>query len=86
MSPAELVATVGEALFGPRWQTDLAGALGVSDRTMRRWAAGTDVPRVDVLTDLRRLVLSREDRLREVDNLIMSTNLTDFRAAGPRAA
>lgn len=31
---------VGEALYGPNWQTPLSEALGVADRTVRRWAAG----------------------------------------------
>lgn len=30
----------GEALFGPLWQTALSTSLNVSDRTVRRWAAG----------------------------------------------
>lgn len=39
------LATVGEALFGPLWQTPISQALDVSDRTVRRWAAGdTPVP------------------------------------------
>ena len=28
---------VGEALFGPSWRTALAAALGVGERTVRRW-------------------------------------------------
>ena len=39
MTP-DLLRETGEALFGPRWQCELARALGVSDRTMRRWANG----------------------------------------------
>ncbi len=38
-----LLARVGKALYGPRWQTDIARALGVSDRQVRRWASG-DAP------------------------------------------
>lgn len=49
----------GEALYGPRWQSDLARALGVSDRTMRRWAAGTHCPPPGVHADLLRLVEQR---------------------------
>jgi DNA-binding transcriptional regulator YiaG len=30
-------------MFGPLWQSDLARALSVNDRTVRRWVAG-DVP------------------------------------------
>jgi hypothetical protein len=33
---------VGEALYGPRWQSELARRIGVSDRSVRRWVAGTD--------------------------------------------
>jgi hypothetical protein len=41
----ELLARIGEVLYGPRWQTDLARALGVADRTVRRWSASpADVP------------------------------------------
>ncbi len=35
---------VGLALFGPAWQTALADALGVSDRTIRYWVGGKDIP------------------------------------------
>lgn len=40
MTPV-LLREAGEALYGPRWQSELARALGVSDRTVRRWAAGS---------------------------------------------
>lgn len=39
MTP-DLLREAGEALFGPRWQSDLARDLDVSDRTVRRWASG----------------------------------------------
>lgn len=39
MTPKTL-ATVGSALFGPTWQTRLANAISVNDRTVRRWASG----------------------------------------------
>ena len=34
----------GSALFGPRWQSEIGRALGVTDRTVRRWIAGDTVP------------------------------------------
>jgi len=37
----DLLREAGEALYGARWQSDLARDLGVSDRTVRRWAAGS---------------------------------------------
>jgi hypothetical protein len=39
MTPTEL-RTIGEHLYGPRWQTKLARALPVNPRTVRRWLAG----------------------------------------------
>ena len=36
--------TIGRALYGRAWQRDLAEAVGVSERTMRYWAAGRPIP------------------------------------------
>ncbi len=52
MSGALLLRETGEALYGPRWQSDLSRDLAVSDRTMRRWAAGTDDLPLGVAADL----------------------------------
>jgi hypothetical protein len=38
LDPDDLAAT-GRALYGPHWQGQLAAALGVGDRTLRRWLA-----------------------------------------------
>ena len=38
------IQTIGRALYGARWQTELAKTIGVSERTMRRWAAGQPPP------------------------------------------
>jgi hypothetical protein len=50
-----LLHEAGEALFGPRWQTEIAKALNVNDRTVRRWAAEPDTVPRGVSADLRRL-------------------------------
>jgi hypothetical protein len=39
---ALLLRQVGEVLFGPSWQTQLAATISVSDRSVRRWASGED--------------------------------------------
>ncbi len=39
MTPDELKAH-GQRLYGHRWQTKLAVAVGVAPRTVRRWAKG----------------------------------------------
>lgn len=53
-----LLREAGELLFGDRWQAALAEALGVSDRTMRRWVSGEnpipDGAWADVLNLLRK--------------------------------
>lgn len=36
-SNLDLLRFVGEALYGERWQSPLAGDLGVSDRAVRYW-------------------------------------------------
>lgn len=35
-----LLREAGEALYGARWQSDMAAALDVNRRTIRRWATG----------------------------------------------
>jgi 2-keto-3-deoxy-6-phosphogluconate aldolase len=57
----------GEALFGPLWQTRFAHALGVNDRTIRRWATGEIAIPVRVRTEL---VLLAEKRRQAVDEVI----------------
>jgi len=66
MTPATL-ATIGRALYGERWQTALAADLGVADRTMRRWAAGTSAMPSGLEADLRRLL---EERGAEIGRLL----------------
>jgi hypothetical protein len=57
--PVPLLVRCGRALFGDRWQTPLAEALGVNDRTMRRWVSGDAAIRTGIGTDLHRLLLER---------------------------
>ena len=40
MTPAALTAA-GRALYGPSWKRPLAGALGITERTLYRWLDGT---------------------------------------------
>lgn len=49
----------GEALYGPRWVTELARALDVNERTVRRWAAGTSPIPAGAYADLLRLTQER---------------------------
>jgi hypothetical protein len=41
MTSGELIRAVGEALWSERhWRAEMASALGVGDRVLRRWATG----------------------------------------------
>lgn len=39
LTETPLFVGAGNVLFGARWQADLAAALDVNERTIRRWAA-----------------------------------------------
>jgi len=54
-----LLREAGEALYGPRWQSDIARDLGVSDRTVRRWDAGQNAIPPGVWANIRALLKER---------------------------
>ena len=62
----DMLIKYGEALYGPRFATDLARDLGVSDRTMRRWLAGDTNPPEGILADLKRLARERIEALKSI--------------------
>ena len=63
MTPARLT-TIGRALYGERWQSSLARVLGVSDRTVRRWVAGSSPVPDGVWGELRELMRARAGEIR----------------------
>jgi hypothetical protein len=73
-APDSLLAQTGVALWGSRWQSDLARELGVSDRTVRRWVAGTETPRDGVYHDLARICRERSGALSEIANRLMQAH------------
>jgi len=61
MTPAHL-AQIGAALYGPRWKTEIARELDVSQRTVRRWSSGSyEIPEgiEEELGELRRSRIAR---------------------------
>jgi hypothetical protein len=56
---SKLLQDCGEALYGPRWQTDLARDLRISDRTMRRFVARADDLPPGLYLDILRLTQER---------------------------
>ena len=66
MTPA-LLSQAGQALYGPRWQSELGRDLDIDDRTMRRWVAGDSPVPSGVTVDLLRLLTQRAA---DIDDLI----------------
>lgn len=62
----ERLRELGEALFGPRWQTDVSRALGVTDRTVRDWVSGKTEVRDRILVELLAHARERERELEEI--------------------
>lgn len=59
----ELLIRTGVALYGPRFQRELAAALGVNERTVRRWVAGDTSTPETIENDLKKLVKERSAML-----------------------
>lgn len=62
-SEMSLLHEAGEALYGPRWQSDLARDLGCNLRTVQRWAADPERVPPGVYTELRELCAARGQHL-----------------------
>lgn len=60
---SRLLVESGEALYGQQWQSALARDLGVADRTVRRWVAGSSEPPAGLWLDLLRLTQERAAQL-----------------------
>lgn len=56
-----LLIQAGQAMFGERWQTDMAKALNLSDaRRVRQWLAGERSIPVGVWKDLKVILTDRQ--------------------------
>ena len=58
-----LLHEIGAALYGEQWRTPLGRNLSVNERTIRRWAAGTDALPPGALREMRTICLERAARL-----------------------
>lgn len=65
MTPGTLTA-IGEALYGSQWQSELARALDVNDRTVRRWASGKNALPEKLSEELSVLCAERGQSLVEI--------------------
>jgi hypothetical protein len=55
----EHIARAGNLLFGDRWQSDLARAVGVGDRRVREWMSGDRRPPAGVWAEIAALLRQR---------------------------
>ena len=60
------ITRLGRALYGDRWISLVAADLRISERTVRRWAAGTYEPPATVLAELRAIVAKRAADMVEI--------------------
>lgn len=65
MTPA-LFSKIGEALYGPSWRNALADALGVAERTVRRWQDGASEIPDGVRADLAKLCRKHSAELAKI--------------------
>ncbi len=63
MNDAHLLCEIGRALYGEHWESTLSRQMRVSDRSMRRWANGTDRIPWGVWFDVYREVQARASNL-----------------------
>jgi hypothetical protein len=74
ITSAEVILAVGHALYGRNWQSELADALVVSPRTLRRWINGECELRHWVWEELWELMESR--RLTDLRPAVLARALT----------
>ena len=68
----EFLITAGQLLYGGRWQTETAEALGVTDRTMRRWVSGeSNIPS----PRKKELVMLLNNRLADIENFLEANQM-----------
>ena len=70
MIDAGLIAAAGVALWGKAWRPGLGDALGVNERTIRHWLAGTMPVPDGVWRDLAELAQQRRDALELVSTAL----------------
>jgi hypothetical protein len=71
MNHREMIRLAGEALYGERWQSELSRAVGVSDRTMRRWVSDPYEIPGGVWNDIQQLLLARGVAIEKLRNEII---------------
>lgn len=74
MKNDRLLAMAGQALYGPRWQAELARNLHVSQRTVQRWAKGTHTVSDENRVEIRGLL---QEQMRVISDIIDAVDAID---------
>ncbi len=81
MKGSDILRRAGEALYGERWQAPLSRELGVTDRTVRNWAAERNNCPHDVPEKLLKLLRARGEQVNGL-TILISQHLDDLRKIG----
>ena len=67
MTPTKLFIATGETLYGPNYRSELGRALGVNERTIRRWVSGEYPVPDKVWLELAEFCQERHETLKLLD-------------------
>jgi hypothetical protein len=81
---ADILKRAGEALYGERWQSPLSRDLGVTDRTIRNWAANRNECPGDLAERLLQVLRARGECVETVTVRIKACVDDDKRSSGER--
>lgn len=70
MTDLDLFRAIGEALYGPQWQSELARQLDVNLATMRRWATGKFAIPPGIWADLANMLAERQVEIAKLEPLL----------------
>ena len=79
MTDRDLLTRCGRALWGQRWQGEMAKALGIAERAVRHWLAGErDVP-AGVWHDLAEMATDKAHELVNISDQILDRSARNER-------
>ena len=77
-STHELFCRAGQALYGPRFASDIGRALAMSDRNIRRYVAGDLQMSPSLRLEIANLCMERAEYLAEVASELRTSALADL--------
>lgn len=75
MRDIDLLENAARRMYGEQWQTPLAKALGINDRTVRRWAAGNNKVPKKIWPLVYAILIEQERAIREASDLVRKVKI-----------